>query len=152
MEAVWVNAFCSATANMFKTMINLEVTTGKPSIKTEPYPRADVSGMVGFSGEAQGSIALSFPKGTAIQMVSALLGTPITEINRDVSDAVGELANIVAGNAKVDIPQLKLSISLPQVVVGPNHAVSCQSNIPVVIIPYKSPMGDFVLEFSLKRT
>lgn len=151
MEAMWVNAFCDTTINVIKTMFSVEAKPGTPRLKGEPYPISDVSGMIGFSGEAQGSIALSFPKATALKMVSVLLGAPMTELNRDVSDAIGELANIVAGNAKTAVPQFKLSISLPQVVVGTNHVVSCQTAIPVVIVPFSTPMGDFIMEFSLKK-
>jgi chemotaxis protein CheX len=151
MEALWVNAFVKTTVNVFATMFQTEARPGTPRLKGEPYPVADISGMIGFSGGAQGSVAYSFPRETILKLVGILFGNPPADLNRDVGDAVGEIANIVAGNAKTEIPNVNLSISLPQVVVGSNHTVSVQTSIPVVIVPFTTPHGDFVMELSLRK-
>jgi chemotaxis protein CheX len=152
MDVKWINAFCTTTINVFRTMFSIEAVPGTPRLKAEPFPTADVSGIIGFSGEAMGSIALSFPSATALKVVSALIGIPLSEINTEVSDAIGELANIVAGNVKKEIPQVALSISLPQVVIGPNHKLSAQSTLPTIVVPFSTPMGDFAIEICLKKS
>jgi chemotaxis protein CheX len=151
MEALWINTFCTTTIEVFRTMFSIEAKPGTPRLKGEPYTSADITGIIGFSGEAQGSIALSFPSDTALKMISTLVGAPMNNLDMEVADGIGELANIVAGNAKKEIQGIALSISLPQVVIGKNHVLSVQSAIPVVIIPFSTPMGDFVVEFSLKK-
>jgi chemotaxis protein CheX len=151
MEAQWINAFCTTTMNVFRTMFSIEAAPGKPHLKTEPFPTSDISGIIGFSGEAQGSIALSFPRDTALKVVSAMVGSPMTELNTEISDAIGELANIVAGNVKKEIPQFQLSISLPQVVVGMNHMISGQSSVPTIVVPFSTSFGAFAIEVSLKK-
>jgi chemotaxis protein CheX len=151
MEALWINTFCTTTIDVFRTMFSIEAKPGTPRLKGEPYPTADITGIIGFSGEAQGSIALSFPSDTALKMVSTLVGAPMTGLDMEVADGIGELANIVAGNAKKEINGIGLSISLPQVVIGKNHVLSVQSTIPIVVIPFSTPLGDFVVEFCLKK-
>ena len=94
---------------------------------------------------------MSFPQDTALKIVSALVGAPMTSLDMDVADAIGELANIVAGNAKKGINGFNLSISLPQVVIGKDHVLSRQSGIPTVVVPFVSSMGNFALEFCLKK-
>lgn len=152
MDQKWVNAFVKATESLFDTMLSIEAKAGTPRIKTEPFPMFDVSGIIGLSGKAQGSVALSFPRETALKAVSAMVGASCTEVDRDVCDAVGELANIIAGGAKKDISELELSISLPQVVVGKCHVLSSQSSIPATLVPFKTAIGDFVLELCLRKT
>jgi chemotaxis protein CheX len=151
MDAKWINAFLTTTVGVFRTMFSIEAIPGTPRLKVEPFPTADISGIIGFSGEAQGSIALSFPSGTALKVVSALIGAPMQELGTEVADAIGELANIVAGNVKKEIPQVQLSISLPQVVVGPSHKISGQSTIPTIVVPFTTPMGEFAIEICLKK-
>jgi chemotaxis protein CheX len=151
MQATWINAFCTTTMNVFKTMFQVDVQPGKPGLKTEPFVHSDISAIIGFSGEAQGSIAISFPKLTALKVVSAMLGTTIKVFDRDVSDAIGELVNIVAGNVKTEIPEFKLSISLPQVVVGMEHVLSSQASVATIVVPFTSSMGNFTIEVGLKK-
>jgi chemotaxis protein CheX len=151
MEAVWINVFCSTTIEVLRTMFSIEAQPGTPSLKAEPYPTADITGIIGFSGDAQGSIAMSFPSATALKMVSTLVGAPMTSLDMEVADGIGELANIVAGNAKKELNGIALSISLPQVVIGKDHVLSVQSTIPIVVIPFSTPMGGFVVEFCLKK-
>jgi chemotaxis protein CheX len=151
MQATWINAFCNTTIDVFKTMFQTEVNPGKPMLKTEPFVHSDISAIIGFSGDAQGSIALSFPKLTALKVVSAMLSTTIKVFDHDVSDAIGELVNIVAGNVKKDIPEFQLSISLPQVVVGMQHVLSSQTSVATIVIPFTSSMGEFTIEVGLKK-
>ena len=65
----------------------------------------------------------------------------------DVCDAVGELANMVAGAAKAQLEQLSLSLSIPNVVSGPQHKVHYPSNVQPVSARFESEIGDFAVEF-----
>jgi|WetSurMetagenome_2_1015567.scaffolds.fasta_scaffold14983_6 chemotaxis protein CheX len=151
MDKKWLDSFIAATARLFSTMLSIEATAGTPRIKIEPFPTFDVSGLIGFSGLAQGSVAISFPRETALKVVSAMVGVTYADVDRDVCDAVGEIANIIAGGAKKDLAELKLSISLPQVVVGKGHILSSISTIPVTVVPFSTSIGDFVLELCLRK-
>ena len=50
-----------------------------------------------------------------------MLASEMTEVNGDVLDAVGELTNIIAGQAKAQLEQYDLRVSLPNVVTGDDH-------------------------------
>ncbi len=150
MDVSYVNPFIRATLETFQTMIQMEVKPGKPAIKKDKEPTYDVSGVIGLSGEAQGSIAISFPKTIALKVVSAMLGTSIKTIDADVTDAIGEIANIIAGNAKKELSQYKLTISLPNVIVGKSHSITAPSGTPTIIVPIQGNVGEFAMEVSLK--
>jgi chemotaxis protein CheX len=150
MNVAYINPFIAATINLFKTMIDLEVKPGAPQVKTEGKYSYDVSGIIGFSGDAQGSIAISFPKIVALKVVSKLLGTEIKVVGPEMADGIGEIANIVAGNAKKDLAEFNLSISLPNVVVGHDHSLIGQHGIPTLIVPFSSQLGAFSLEVRMK--
>ncbi|MDD5673527.1 MAG: chemotaxis protein CheX [Chitinivibrionales bacterium] len=150
MNVAFINPFINATILLFKTMVHLDAFAGKPALKKQPFPAYDVSGIIGLSGDAQGSVAISFPRLVALKVVSAFLGSEIKIMGSEVVDGIGELANIIAGNAKQDLSQYNLSISLPQVVVGNDHVISGQTGIPAIIIPMTCSLGNFAIEISFK--
>ena len=65
-------------------------------------------------------------------------------------DAIGELANIVAGAAKKDLTQYKISISLPTVIVGDGHEVMGGKEVIPLAVPFDSPFGKFSLIVAFK--
>lgn len=150
MNVSFVNPFITATINTFKTMMNVDIHPDAPKLKTIPNPMYDVSGIIGLSGNAQGNISISFPKIMALKVVSKMLGTEIKIIGPDITDGIGEIVNIVAGNAKQDLTEYALSISLPNVIIGTNHTLMSKTGIPTIIVPFKSDMGEFAMEISLK--
>ncbi|MBD3319967.1 MAG: chemotaxis protein CheX [Chitinivibrionales bacterium] len=150
MDVTYVNPFITSTIDTFKTMLNTEVKPGVPRAKKEPLPTYDISGIIGLSGDAQGSIAISFPKVMALKLVSTMMGMTIKVIGPDLTDGIGEIANIIAGNAKQHFNGLNLMISLPNVVIGRNHTLSTQKGVPTLVVPFGAPSGEFVMEVSLK--
>jgi len=151
MNVAYINPFISATAACFKNMIFVEAKQGMPVLKKEPFPRYDISGIIGLSGGAAGSISLCFPMQSALSIVSQMIGAPVTEAGVDLADAVGEIANIIAGFAKRDLAGLNLSISLPNVIIS-SHVLSGLSGVPTVIVPFTCPLGPFAMEISLKTS
>jgi chemotaxis protein CheX len=150
MDVSFINPFITATIDCFKTMLNIKTDPMAPQLKREPYPSYDISGVIGLSGEAQGSISLSFPNDVAIKYVSKMLGAPVNEKSPDLIDAIGEFANIIAGNAKKDLSKYNLSISLPNVIIGKAHILVGQSGAPTIVVPFSSALGVFAMEVSLK--
>jgi len=150
VKVEYVNPFITATINTFQTMLNVRLTAEKPALKTLPFPTFDVSGIIGISGDALGSIALSFPRLVALRVVTKILGTTVKIIGPEVSDAVGELTNIVAGNAKKDLGDLHISISLPNVIIGKQHQISNPRGAQSFIVPFKCELGGLALDICLK--
>lgn len=150
MDVSFVNPFITATVETFKTMLAMDLDTGVPALKIDATHTYDISGVIGLSGEAQGIISLSFPKMMALKVVSTLLGSDVKIVGPELTDGIGELANIVAGYAKQGLSEYKLSISLPNVVVGQGHRIATQTGVPTIIVPLKSNLGEFAMEVSLK--
>jgi chemotaxis protein CheX len=150
MDVKYINPFVSAVRNVFHTMLGVEVKIGKPYVKKEDTASADVSGIIGFSGDAAGCVVLSFPKLVAVRAASTFAGTDIGENHPDFADAVGELANMIAGNAKKDFEGVAISISLPSVVIGDSHRVSKSNTSPRLVVPCETSLGPFFLEVAMK--
>jgi chemotaxis protein CheX len=150
MDAKYIHPFINAVRKLFNTMIDVPFTLGKPSLKKGNFPEYEISGFIGLSGTVTGCVVINLSKEIALQLVSALIGDEVTELDDDCTDAIGEIANIIAGNAKTDFPTAGTSISVPSVVVG-KHKVSYPSGLPIVCIPCITDKGELIIEIALKE-
>ncbi|MBN1759160.1 MAG: chemotaxis protein CheX [Chitinispirillaceae bacterium] len=150
MDVSYINPFIIATTSCFSTMMSTDIHPGDPSLKTHPYPTYDISGVIGLSGSAQGSISLSFPLQDAENFVKLMLSNPPFISEEEMSDGVGEIVNIIAGNAKQHLTNFDLSISLPNVIIGKKHTLAGQSGSPTIVVPFSGDQGKFAMEVSLK--
>jgi len=151
MDQSLITPFINSIQNVFTTMLQLPVQIGEPSLKRERTATHDVSGIIGVSGEMIGTIVLSMPQSTAESVVSLFTGTEPEPESPDFADAVGELVNMISGNAKADFQRKGVSISCPSVVLGSGHAVTTQSGTPCVKIPCSTDCGEVVLEVALRE-
>ncbi|MBI4719457.1 MAG: chemotaxis protein CheX [Planctomycetes bacterium] len=150
MDARFINPFVSAIRQVFETMVHTPVRVGKPMLKSAAGHNPDVSGVIGFSGDAAGCVILSFSFDVAAKVASSFAAATITPEHPDFADAIGELANMVAGNAKAEFHGLSVSISLPSVIVGRDHAVSQSRNFPHIVIPCETCFGAVNVEVGMK--
>ncbi|MGA9392706.1 MAG: chemotaxis protein CheX, partial [Candidatus Sulfotelmatobacter sp.] len=70
----------------------------------------------------------------AALMASRMLGIAVEEVGADVSDAIGEVCNMVAGNFKNKIPGLGdgCMLSPPSVVTGADYVVHAKPEVPTL--------------------
>lgn len=145
-----INPFITATMDMFRTMMKVEIRPGKVTLAMAAHQPFHISGIIGLSGGAKGSVSILFPKLTALKVVSTFIGEKVVTVDASVVDAIGELANIVAGAAKKDLTKYNISISLPTVIVGANHELSGAKEVTPMFVPFESPLGNFDLVVSFK--
>jgi chemotaxis protein CheX len=149
MDVKYINPFVVAIKNVFNTMIDVPFTLGQPALKKGRTPSFEISSIIGLSGNVSGCVVINLSTPVALQLVSALLGDTVTEIDDDTIDAIGEIANMIAGNAKTDFPGENNAISVPSVVTG-KHEVSYPSGLPIIAIPCETDAGQMVVEVAIK--
>ncbi|MBN2476816.1 MAG: chemotaxis protein CheX [Pirellulales bacterium] len=149
MKVEYINPFITSVISVFDTMLSTELVRGQPFSKGSHTPEHDISGMIGLSGKAKGTVVLSLSRATALSATEVLLGQRPLAIDEDVVDAVGELANMIAGGAKAQLEQLALRVSLPTVITGKNLSVDFPSSVSPVCIPFDCPLGDVTVEVGL---
>jgi chemotaxis protein CheX len=140
-----------ATINVIATMAMVSPVAGEAFVKTNKKSKGDVSGVIGLAGPKKGVIVLSFSAGAICRIVGGMLGMEYTAIDQDVADAVGELANMISGDARRRLHEMGLDFEagLPTVVQGPGHEIESVTNGPVWAIPFKVDGHEFEVEASL---
>ena len=152
MKAEFINPFLDATVSVIKTMASLEPVPGKPSIKKDVGSTGDVSGIVGITGEAEGSLCITFSKECILFVISKMVGEEQKEINDDVKDAVGELTNMISGDSRRRLQEIGHTFhgAIPSVVSGPGHEVRHVTKGPILSIPFSTQAGSFSVEVCFK--
>ena len=151
IDPSYIKPFVLAAKNLFETMIEVPFKLGKPTLKTgSQVPPHEISSIIGLSGHVTGSVVISLSHDVAFLLVSALVGFEVTELDDDCIDAIGEICNMIAGNAKTDFPSENNAISTPSVVVG-KHKVSYPKGIPIITIPCITDGGEMFIEIALKE-
>ena len=151
MDANMITPFVNSIQNVFSTMFQLPVEIGDPRIKSDRKATHDVSGIIGVSGEMVGTIVLSMSSAAAQSIVTLFTGTEFSVESDDFADAVGELVNMISGNAKAEFQRKGVSITCPSVVIGENHTIAVQSGTPCVLIPCTTDCGEVVLEVAIRE-
>jgi chemotaxis protein CheX len=149
MRADDLNCFVRGLTHAFRTMLSCEVRRGRIFLRGQDAVPCCISGVIGLSGKARGVVALGLSREVALRATSRMLNSYVTEIDDTVSDVVRELASIIAGQAKAELPQYDFSLSLPNVISGQDHAVSFPAKMPPVCVPFSSEWGPLALEVGL---
>ena len=110
MQVKYINPFLAASVNLFRDYLGLKIETGTPVVLKDPQNLSEVSGIIGLAGETTGAVVLSFSRETAIKMISTMEQRTYTALGTEVIDGVGELINIIAGNAKKDLLDFRIEI------------------------------------------
>lgn len=118
MPAQYVNTILNAVKTVFISMLGMAVTFKNPFKKNAQFPKYDVSCVIKISGALDYWIVVSYSKDMAREVASELLGEPITDINDNFTDAIGEISNMVIGVADTALELEGIDYSLPAVFVG----------------------------------
>lgn len=152
MDVELINPFIKATMNVLGKMASVTATAGKPYLKKDSAAKGDVTGVIGVTGEANGTISVTFDTGSILKIVSKMFDEEMTELNDEVADAVGELTNMISGQARRELEEKGkiFHAAIPSVITGENHLIIHITNGPKIAIPFTTEGGSFTIEVCLE--
>ena len=121
-----INPFLAGTLEVLNKMARIDAVPGKPRVKTDDAASGDVSGIIGITGDALGSLALSFSEACIRQIVANMLNEQFDGVTQEIIDATGELTNMISGASRTQMEKMGLSVyaAIPTVVHGRQHTIS----------------------------
>lgn len=120
------------TRELFATMMGLHAAEGHLVSLAETVAGTEIVALVGLSGGSVGVVGVYASAALARQIAGALLGTEPEQVDDEVRDAFGEVANIIAGNVATFLSDKgeNIQLSLPTVVVGQSLVMSILNTVP----------------------
>jgi len=109
-----------------------------------------VLGIISLVGGLQCSIVLGLPRETAKAVTAKFAGFEIDYDGPDMGDVVGELANVVAGDAagRLESHGIKADLSLPTVARGSDVEMIQQDKTMSRLVHYECTDGGFWVRIS----
>ncbi len=155
MDIEHIRPFIYQTISTFEMLLGVRPIEQDVETKDRPYATYDVSAIIGITGSGTGGVVLSFPEDVACKVVGRMLDEHIAEVDQDVVDGVGELVNIITGNAKRDLVKHgfdDLTVSIPNVVIGRHRMVWHSKDMPCLMSQFfLTELGPFSIEVNIRR-
>ncbi|HIJ95202.1 MAG TPA: chemotaxis protein CheX [Desulfuromonadales bacterium] len=153
-ELQLTEALIKDVQDVFSTMLGVDDITPIP-VQTElPHPGCDcLTAMVGLVGRYNGLVCIKLPLPLALAFTSLMLDMEVTEINDDVHDAMGEIANMIGGSFKQHLSRAgdDVKLSTPSVVCGSDYTVSAGSKMDDFTLYLKAGQEMFAISVTIEN-
>jgi len=143
-----VDAFVTATTTAVGEWIGADIAVRSATLSSPEQPPGTILARIDLDGERLCRLTMSFPPSTAVALAQRALRDAAIDPDLDlVRDCIGEIANIVAGQAKALLAgtPLHFSFSPPKFDPGPNTGAFQR-----VAIGFVCELGEFAAEISVR--
>jgi chemotaxis protein CheX len=147
-----INPYVSSVLDLMTTMAGMHVERKDLFLKKNYRLFGDISGIMNFSGRIEGSVTVSFTEELAKEVVAKIMGISSSDItDDDLRDGVGELINIISGNAKAALSETEFSheIALPAVIRGMGHEIRHPDGAPCMVVLFEAEGKPFAVLVSM---
>lgn len=152
MNVDYVNPFLSATIELFERTFGTTPVPGEVFLDERARKhRWDISGVMVLTGSAIGVVAIRLTKLLADKLLakSGVQWSGEEERESLCDGMVGEMVNIISGNASGRLSGYDIEISVPIVVQGEHHTISWPERAPIVGVPFSTDFGPFMIDVCL---
>ena len=150
MDVRHINAFIEAVQTVFKIMMSADTVIGKPFVKEKDHKtESDLVAVIDLSGDVVGFLVLCFSEQTGLNIAQTIAGEAMGKDDSDLHDALGEVVNMIAGQAKSKFEGLHTSISTPYMVAN-TQLYELENGKPTLVLPCDSTLGRFRLEVTMQ--
>lgn len=152
IKAEYVNPFYMATIEVFKLMLDLDIQRGLPGQQQLAQDKR-VNIVIEIVGDLKGAIYYHFPEEMILEMVRIMSGMEFNEVDGFVTSALGEVSNIISGNAvtKLFANNYKCDILPPKILYG-DQTEAIHKAGQVLRIPMQTPIGDLHIDIALAES
>lgn len=141
----------AAASSVFSTMLGMEVSAGPACEQMDPPALNGITALLGFTGKWVGTGMFCCREKLACEISSIMLMAKVAEVNNQVLDAVGEVANMVLGNVKdlLEPAVGALDMTIPTVI----YSLNFHMHTPVVqswlVAPFQAGAHSFEVRVCL---
>ena len=127
--------------DVFTSMLKMEVERVEAPLERRTSP--GLTAAVHFVGSWKGALRIECTPEQTFEYTKRLLGVDLpSEVNEDVCDAFGELANMIGGNLKAVLPPI-VQLSMPSVVRGEDYSMRICHAVTACQLAFDSELGIF---------
>ena len=150
MKEEYVNAFLAPAKMVWEKELHTALEFIGAKAVDHQYTTEDLTAILGVSGQLQGNVLYGFRDGTALAVASAMIGEPVTEMDDMSLSALGELANMITGNAATQLSAkgFECDISPPLIIEPSGSRISTLIGMQI-LTSFKSEFGELNIRICL---
>jgi chemotaxis protein CheX len=148
MEPRLIDIFIASARFVLESIGLAPLAVGDTALEKGHRRFGDLISRIDLSGEkTSGNLVVGFESATACGIAAALLGEPQPELNDDVRSVIGEITNMVCGDAKRRLGEIGIVIGMarPELLGDGQPLPPPVGDEGVVIFPCSSAVGAFVV-------
>ena len=147
----YINPFLIGASMVFNTLFQIDLKTGKLKRMSSPKPSHDVIIKLDITGKISGYVIYSISFHTVRKMAEILVpGISKEQLMDDYKDIVGEIGNMITGNAINILSDSDLDISTPLVMKNEEFKQANISTSSVLVVNLYSRFSQIEISIVLK--
>jgi chemotaxis protein CheX len=104
-KAELINPFLESACNVLASIIETEVDKSDANVCISSMTAQEVNVIIGIFGNVHGHIIYGMSSATAKHIAAKMIGRPVKTLNPLAQSAIGELGNMITGNAIMGIEE-----------------------------------------------
>jgi chemotaxis protein CheX len=151
LESAHVDVLRNSTCSTFGVFCGIEPTF-EGTFESVDYA-SSVQGIIAVVGDLSWSVTIGFPPKTATDLAEKVAGFEIPFESDDMTDIIGELANVLAGDivARLDGLGVDVKMSLPSVARGERFRMVHPGASSAARMMFRLPQGPMWLELAVAK-
>lgn len=152
MDEKYINSFINSITGVFASFGLGEIVSGSIYKKDSFTCRYNLTTIIGLSGNIKGNVALSMPYDTARKIASVMMmGMEVTEIDEISVSALGEITNMVCGQAVMELSSQNLTIDItPPTIIHGDKMKAYISQVETIVVEISLSLGNIELNLGLE--
>ena len=152
MKEEYVNAFLAPAKMVWEKELGTGLEFAGAHAVDHQYTTEDLTAILGVSGQLEGNVLYGFAGNTSLAVASAMIGEPVSELDDMCMSALGELANMITGNAATQLSAkgYVCDISPPLIIEPSGSRISTLQGMQIMT-SFKSQFGELYIRISLNE-
>ena len=143
MKEKWINAFLAPAKLVWEKELGQPLELEGAKMVSNQFTTDDVTAIIGVSGRLQGNVLYGFTEETAKSVIRVMEGEDDEQTSNEMGlSAIGEIANIITGNAATKLASLGYVCDIsPPVVIEPVGSKFTTVGESQMLVTFASPLG-----------
>lgn len=151
MKEEWINSFLAPAKLVWQKELGQELELAGAQMVSNQYTTDDITAIIGVSGQLQGNVLYGFSEETTKSIISVMVGEDSAPVSNELGlSAIGEIANVITGNAATKLAELGYICDIsPPVVIEPVGTKFTTVGGPQMLVSFASSLGNLSVRISL---
>ncbi len=150
MNEEYVNAFLSPAILVWQKELDSVLQLDGAEAVSNQFTTDSLTAVIGVSGQLRGNVLYGFDDDTAKAVAGKMLGCEVTDFDEISLSAIGEIANMITGNAATILSNNGATVDIsPPVLIEPDSSNFTTMAGQQILVKFTSDLGPLHIRISL---